>query len=92
MITVTRTLPELLLRKIEREAVARHVPKSILIRDCLKHSWPRKPRAFSGRGKCLALVRDLVGTFEGPPVLSANAKYLETAMRAALNRGRAHHH
>lgn len=87
MTTISLKLPEALLREIELEAATRGVPKSAVIRDSLERTL-RKGRKAKKKVSCLDLVRDLVGTFDGPPDASTNPRYLAEAILADHRRGK----
>lgn len=91
MTTISLKLPEVLLREIEREAAARGVGKSALIRDCLERAL-RKGEAPKNRVSCLDLMGARVGSFHGPPDLSTNKKYLKKALRADYERQQRKNH
>ena len=86
MTTISLKLPEALLREVEEAAATRGVPKSAVIRESLEATL-RKSRKTKKKASCLDLIRDLVGTFEGPPDLSINKKkYLTEALMADYER------
>ncbi|OFW05425.1 MAG: hypothetical protein A3I61_14495 [Acidobacteria bacterium RIFCSPLOWO2_02_FULL_68_18] len=87
MTAISLKLPEELLREIEREAAARGVPKSAVIRGCLE-GMLRKGRTRKPTASCLDLMGNLVGSFRGPRDLSSNRRYLQNAVRADAKRGR----
>jgi Arc/MetJ-type ribon-helix-helix transcriptional regulator len=88
MMTMSLKLPESLLREIEREAAARGVSKSAVIRDSLDRTL-RKGRKAEKTISCLDLMGDLVGHFDGPQDLSTNKKHLAQAITAHHEGGRA---
>jgi predicted transcriptional regulator len=74
--TISLKLPDDLLAELEREAKARRVTKSVLVRESLETALRRRPgrRAAS----CLDLARDLAGSVKGlPRDLAHNPKYME---------------
>lgn len=87
MTTISLKLPNSLRRDLEREAAARGLSKSVVIRESLEKSLRagKKKRKVS----CLDLMHDLAGAFDGPPDLSANKKkYLEKAIQEDEERKR----
>lgn len=75
MNTISLKLPEELLREVEREATARRVTKSQVIRESLEKAL-RKPAA--GAASCYELARDLAGSIKGlPEDLAENPKYMD---------------
>ncbi len=75
MQTISLKLPGDLLAQLEKEAKARGVTKSLVVRDSLEKAL--RPRS-SSVGSCYDLARDLVGTLKGlPRDLADNPKYLE---------------
>ncbi len=75
MRTISLKLPDDLLALLEKEATARRVSKSLLIRDSLKRSLARNP---SGAASCYDLARDLAGSVKGlPRDLATNARYMK---------------
>ena len=87
MTTISLKLPEPLLREIEQEAATRGVSKSAVIRDSLELTL-RQGRKAKKKVSCLDLVRDLVGSFDGPPDASTNPRYLKEAILADHRRGK----
>ncbi len=76
MRTISLKLPDELLADIEREAKARRVSKSALVRQSVEAALRRGPRR--GDASCYDLARDLAGTVKGlPRDLASNPKYLE---------------
>ena len=76
MRTISLRLPEELLAQLEREAKARRVPKSALVRESLETAL--RPRARRGRKSCYDLARDLAGSVRGlPRDLTHNPKYMD---------------
>lgn len=76
MRTISLKLPDDLLADMKREAKARRVSTSALVRDsveaALRRRSPRKPAS------CYDLARDLAGTIKGlPRDLATNPKYME---------------
>jgi hypothetical protein len=75
MQTISLKLPDDLLAQIEREAKARGITKSLLVRDSLELALRRKP---TGAPSCYELARDLAGAVKGMPKdLADNPKYME---------------
>ena len=75
MRTISFKLPDGLLAELEREAKARHLPKSVLVRESLETALRRQ----SGRraASCFDLARDLAGAVKGlPRDLAHNPKYM----------------
>lgn len=61
--------------ELEKEARARGVTKSLLIRDSLEKALRRRP---PGAASCYDLARDLAGTVKGlPRDLAENPKYMQ---------------
>jgi hypothetical protein len=76
MRTISFKLPEGLLAELEREAKARRVPKSVLVRESLETTL--RPRARGRRSSCFDLAGDLAGSVPGlPRDLAHNPKYME---------------
>src|SRR5262249_52046315 len=76
MQTISLKLPDDLLADLEREAKARRVSKSVLIRESLETALRRRSRR--GAVSCYDLARDLAGTVKGlPRDLASNPKYME---------------
>jgi len=76
MQTISLKLPEDLLADLEREAKARRVSKSVLIRESLETALRHRSRR--GVASCYDLARDLAGTVKGlPRDLASNPKYME---------------
>ena len=63
MRTISLKLPEDLLADLEREAKARRVSKSVLIRESLEKALRHRSR--QGNTSCYDLSRDLAGTLKG---------------------------
>lgn len=73
MQTISLKLPDDLLADLEREAKARHITKSVLVRQSLETALRRR-RAAS----CFDLARDLAGSLKGlPRDLAHNPKYMD---------------
>jgi len=69
-------LPEDLLADLEREAKARRISKSVLVRESLEKALRQRSRR--GAASCYDLARDLAGTVKGlPRDLAKNPKYME---------------
>ena len=76
MQTVSLRLPDDLLAKLEREAKARRLSKSELVRESLEAAFREKSTAKSP--SCYDLARDLIGSVKGlPKDLAHNPKYME---------------
>lgn len=74
MRTISFRLPDDLLADLNREAKARHVTKSVLIRRSLETSLGQRRRAVS----CFDLAQDLAGSLKGlPRDLAHNPKYMD---------------
>ena len=87
MTTISLKLPESLFREIEREAEARRVGKSSVVRDCIERAL-RRGKKRKDRVTCLDLMGDWVGSFRGPRDLSTTRRYLTQAVAAHAHRGR----
>ncbi len=76
MQTISLKLPDDLLAELEREARARRVTKSALVRQSLKEALRKRPRRREE--SCYDLARDLAGIVKGlPRDLAHNPKYME---------------
>ena len=76
MRTISLKLPEDLLADLEREAKARRVSKSALVRESVEQALRHQSRR--GVASCYDLARDLAGTVKGlPRDLATNPKYLK---------------
>ena len=76
MRTISLKLPDDLLAELEREAKARRVTKSVLVRESLETALRQQPRRRAA--SCYDLARDLAGSFKGLPCdLADNPKYME---------------
>ena len=76
MQTISLKLPDDLLADLKREAKARRVSKSALVRESLEAALRRRPRRSAAT--CYDLARDLAGTIKGlPRDLASNPKYME---------------
>ena len=76
MPTISLKLPEDLLADLEREAKARRVSKSALVRESVEATLRRRSRR--GAASCYEVARDLAGTVKGlPRDLASNPKYLK---------------
>ena len=74
--TISLKLPDDLLAQLEREAEARRVTKSTLIRESLEKALC--PQSRAGKLSCFDLARDLAGAVKGlPKNLVENPKYME---------------
>jgi predicted transcriptional regulator len=76
MQTISLKLPDDLLAQLEKEAKARGVTKSLLVRESLEKAFFH--RSSQGPASCYDLARDLAGAVKGlPKDLATNPKYLE---------------
>lgn len=76
MQTISLKLPEDLLADLEREAKARRISKSALVRESLEKALRR--RSSRGVASCYDLASDLAGAVEGlPRDLATNPKYMK---------------
>lgn len=76
MRTISLKLPDDLLAELEREAKARRVTKSDLVRQSLATALRRRPRQRTD--SCYDLARDLAGSLKGlPRDLASNPKYMD---------------
>jgi len=76
MRTISLKLPEDLLAELEREAKARRVTKSVLVRQSLVSALRRRPSQRTA--SCYDLAHDLAGSLKGlPRDLANNPKYME---------------
>jgi predicted transcriptional regulator len=75
MQTISLKLPDDLLADLKREAKARRVSKSALVRKSVEAALRRRPRRSAA--SCYDLARDLAGTIKGlPRDLASNPKYM----------------
>jgi len=76
MRTISVKLPDELLAQLTRQARARRVTKSSLLRESLEKSLAEQPKV--GAASCYDLARDLAGSVKGlPRDLADNPKYME---------------
>ena len=76
MQTISLKLPEDLLADLEREAKARRVTKSVLVRESLERTLRQRSRR--GAASCYDRARDLAGRLKGlPRDLATNPKYVD---------------
>ena len=76
MPTISLKLSEDLLVDLEREAKARRVSKSALVRESVEAALRHRPRRSAA--SCYDLARDLAGSVKGlPRDLATNPKYME---------------
>ena len=76
MRTISLKLPEDLMEGLQREAKARRITKSALVRESVEARLRRRPRR--GAASCYDMAHDLAGTLKGlPRDLAANPKYME---------------
>ncbi len=87
MTTISLKLPDALLREVEREAEAKRVGKSAVIRDCIERGL-RRGKPATETPSCLDLMGHMVGSFRGPSDLSTNRRHLVEAINAHAHRGR----
>jgi hypothetical protein len=76
MRTISVKLPDELLAHLAREAKARRVTRSSLLRECLEKGLHQQPS--TGAISCYDLARDLAGTLKGlPKDLADNPVYMD---------------
>jgi hypothetical protein len=76
MHTISLKLPDALLALLEREARARQVTKSHLVRESLEKAL--EGRSPPGKASCYDLARDLAGVLKGlPRDLATNPAYMK---------------
>lgn len=76
MRTISLKLPDDLLADLEKEAKARGLTKSVLVRQSLETSLRRRPRGVAA--SCYDLARDLAGSVKGLPTdLAHNPRYMD---------------
>ena len=76
MRTISLKLPDDLLAELEKEAKARRLTKSGLVRESLEMRLRRRPRRSVA--SCYDLARDLAGSVRGlPPDLARNPRYMD---------------
>jgi len=76
MRTISLKLPEDLVADLQREAKARRVTQSALVRESIEAALRRRSRR--GPASCYDLARDLAGAVKGlPRDLAINPKYME---------------
>ena len=76
MQTISLKLPDDLLADLVREAKARRVSKSALVRESVEATLRRRPRG--GGASCYDLACDLAGMVKGlPRDVASNPKYME---------------
>ena len=82
MQTISLKLPDDLLAELEKEAKARRVTKSLLIRESLQNAL--RQRSGPGMASCYDLSRDLAGCVKGlQRDLADNPKYMKGLHRPA---------
>jgi predicted transcriptional regulator len=75
MQTISLKLPDDLLAQIEKEAKARGITKSLLVRDSVERALRQ---TTSGASSCYELARDLAGSIKRMPKdLADNPKYMD---------------
>ena len=75
MQTISLRVPDRLLAQIEKEAKARGVTKSLLVRASVEKALRRRPR---GEVSCYDLAQDLAGSVKGMPRdLADNPRYMD---------------
>ncbi len=84
MKAITIKVPDSLDKEIVYEAQRQGVSKSSLVREALVTYLTKSEKNQSA----LDLIRDLVGTVDGPADLSTNPKYLEDLGEDSLGTGR----
>ncbi len=76
MQAISLKLPEDLLADLKREAKARRISKSALVRESVEAAL--RNRSQRGDPSCFDLARDLAGSVKGlPRDLAINPKYME---------------
>ena len=76
MQTISLKLPEDLLADLKREAKARRISQSVLVRESLEAALRNRSR--HGAASCYDLARDLAGSVKGlPRDLAGNPKYMD---------------
>ena len=76
MQTISLKIPDELLAELERAAKARHVSKSVLVRESLHKAL--HAHAQPGFTSCFDIAADLAGSLKGlPRDLAHNPKYLD---------------
>ena len=75
MNTVSLKLPDALHKRLEETASRSGRSKSAILREALEHYLDRTEPA--AKGSVYDLLRDVVGSVEGPSDLSTNARHLE---------------
>lgn len=76
MHTISLRLPDDLLAQLDREAKARRVTKSRLVRESVEKAL--RNESPNGSMSCYDLARDLAGALKGlPKDLADNPKYME---------------
>ena len=76
MRTISLKLPDDLLADLEKEAKARRLTKSVLVRQSLEKALRRRSRGAAA--SCYDLARDLAGSVKGlPPDLAHNLRYMD---------------
>ena len=75
MQTISLKLPDDLLADLKREAKARRISKSALVRESVEAAL--RGRSRGNAASCYDLARDLAGTIKGlPRDLASNPKYM----------------
>ena len=76
MRTISLKLPEDLIADLQRQAKARRVTQSALVRESIEAALHGRPRR--GAASCYDLARDLAGAVKGlPRDLASNSKYMD---------------
>jgi hypothetical protein len=76
MRTISLKIPDDLLDLLEKEAKARRLTKSVLVRQSLETALHQRPRRTGA--SCYDLARDLAGSVRGlRPDLAHNPQYME---------------
>ena len=76
MRTISLKMPDALLDELEKEAKARRLTKSVLVRQSLEAALRRRPRGTAA--SCYDVARDLAGSVRGlRPDLAHNPQYMD---------------
>jgi len=76
MTTLTLKVPDLLARKIDGAAKRQHASRSAFIRRAVER-YISEDLAENEQPSAYDLIRDFVGTVEGPRDLSTNPRHME---------------
>ena len=78
MRTISLKLPDDLIADLQREAKARRITQSALVRESVEAALRPRRRRGAASASCYDLARDLAGTVKGlPRDLAGNAKYMD---------------